>query len=222
MSPRPRSTGATRARPYAGTQAVRRALSLLKAFTPQRTSWGVTELAAHVGLNKTTCFRLLDALEHEGMVAREPGGVFRLGPELVTLGTQALRSMDLFVAAHTELESLAADTGETATLEILSDVDTVIVDEVHGRHLMGSSPEIGMRFPAHATSTGKVLLAFSNDAAERVSKRRRFATFTERTVDSAEALERDLAIVRRQGYALAVEEIEHGFVAIAAPIRNHA
>jgi DNA-binding IclR family transcriptional regulator len=159
------------------------------------------------------------------MVGRDAAtGTFRLGPDLIALGTQALRSMDLYVAAHTELEALAAETGETTTLEILSGDEVVILDEVHGHYLMGSSPEVGMRWPAHATSTGKVLLAAAQhqDGGRPGHGRRKLVALTPKTIHTEGALDRELATVWRQGYATAIEEIEPGFVAIGAPVRNHA
>ncbi|MBK7896266.1 MAG: helix-turn-helix domain-containing protein [Anaerolineaceae bacterium] len=76
-----------RPQPYPGTQSVLRAMSLLKAFDDERREWGLAALAREVGLNKTTTFRLLTALESEGMVAKRPSTeTYTLGPEIVVLG----------------------------------------------------------------------------------------------------------------------------------------
>src|SRR5262245_12218403 len=107
--------------PYPGTQAVRRAVALLKAFTDEQPEWGLTELARALKLNKTTAYRLLTALEKEGFVARSPADAYRLGPEAIALGGRALRSNDLRSVSHAELEWLAQITKETATLEVFAD-----------------------------------------------------------------------------------------------------
>ena len=120
--------------------------------------FGITELAVLLDLNKAAVFRLLGALEAEGMVVRDVSGGYRLGPELITLGASALGSTDLSVAAHDELVALVDLTGETATLEVLVGTEALIIGEVQGRFLLGSAPELGRRSPAHVTSTGKVLL----------------------------------------------------------------
>lgn len=209
--------------PYPGTQAVQRAFAVLKAFDSAHPQWAVSDLARHIGLHKTTTFRLLGALVHEGMLERDDvNGVYRLGAELIALGTQALRSTDLYMASHAELEALARDTGETATIEILVGDETVILDEVHGKYLVGGRPDFGMRYPAHATSTGKVLLAAAKfgDNDGRRGKLPKLAKLTPKTIASHAELDRVLTKVWRDGHAKAVDEIEEGFVALGAPVRN--
>ncbi len=213
--------------PYPGTQAIQRAFVVLKAFDADHPHWSVSDLARHVGLHKTTTFRLLGALAHEGMLERdEASGSYRLGPELIALGTQALRSTDLYMASHAELEAVARDTGETATIEILVGDETVVLDEVHGKYLVGGRPDFGLRFPAHATSTGKLLLAAARhgptNGSAAVRKLPRLARLTPKTITDVKKLDRELARVWAQGFAIASEEIELGFSALGAPIRDYS
>jgi len=213
----------TTAAPYPGTQAVRRAFAVLKAFDSVHPQWSVSDLSRHIGLHKTTTFRLLGALVHEGMLEREEQtGTYRLGAELIALGSQALRSTDLYDASHAELEAVARDTGEAATIEILVGDETVILDEVRGRFFVGGRPDFGLRFPAHATSTGKLLLAAERESggAARKPKKARLAKLTSKTITDHDEFEKELAKVWRQGFATAIDEIEEGFVAVGAPIRD--
>ncbi len=210
--------------PYPGTQAVRRAFAVLKAFDSDHSQWSITDLSRHIGLHKTTTFRLLGALAHEGMLERDAAsGAYRLGAELIALGTQALRATDLYMASHAELEAVARDTGETVTIEILVGDETVILDEVHGRYLVGGRPDFGLRFPAHTTSTGKLLLAAARHGhrAERRARMPKLVRLTSRTITDPAKLERELAKVWRQGFATAIDEIELGYAAVGAPIRNY-
>jgi DNA-binding IclR family transcriptional regulator len=205
---------------YAGTQSVRRALTLLKVFSDARPEWGLTEIAREVGLNKTTAYRLLTALEAEGMVARSAGSdAWRLGYAAVVLGALALRSNDVMTAARPELEALVRETGETATLEVLVGDEVEILDGVEGPSLVGANSEIGTRWPAHATSTGKVLLALAQHGPRRA--RRRLRKLTPRTITDPGRLERELKNVRARGWASAVEELETGYVAVGAPVLGH-
>jgi len=205
-------------RPLTGTRAVVRAVTVLKALGRSPSAYGVTELGTACGLSKATVFRLLGALENEGMVARdEPSGAYRLGPEMITLGASALSTTDLRAVAHHELLRLTDESGETSTLEILAGHDVLVVDEVQGRFLFSATPEIGRRWPVHATSTGKVLLAF----AESKAPLPRLTRYAPRTIVTRTQLERELARVKQHGYAFAVDELESGLVAMAAPIRNH-
>jgi IclR family acetate operon transcriptional repressor len=212
-----RFTNARTAAP-AGTQAVERALAVLHAVGETREPPGLAELAAQLGLHKTTVFRLLGALERAGFVMRDDEHHrYGLGPALMRLGAQARRSVGLSDAARPELAALAHETGETTTLEVLAASEVLILEEVHGRFLMGSRPEVGTRWPAHATSTGKVLLA-----AQAPSRRGsgRLARLGPNTITSRAALNRALATVRVQGFAVAREELEAGFVAVAAPVHD--
>lgn len=206
-------------KPYTGTQSVRRAIALLKMFSDDRPEWGLSELARQVGLNKTTAYRLLTALQSEGMVARSPlTEGWRLGPEAITLGALALRSNDLVSAARPELVALVRGTGETASIEVLVGGDVLILDGVEGPSLVGASSEVGTRWPAHATSTGKVLLAAE---PRRGGARRRLRKLTPRTIIDPDQLDRELERVRERGWATAIEELEIGYVAVGAPVRDH-
>lgn len=200
-----------------GTQVVQRVVRVLKAFTPEHPEWQPGELATALGLSKTTAHRLLAALESEDLVTRHPTtGGHRLGPAAIALGTQALRSNDLRTLGHGVLVELAQETGETATLEVLADDQVLILDEVAGRHLIAANAELGMRWPLHATSTGKALLASLPEERRRKLLPRRLARYTAATITGRDALGRELERVRERGYATAVEELEAGYVAAGA------
>lgn len=195
-----------------------RAVSVLKALGRSSNPHGITELGTATGLSKATVFRLLGALENEGMVVRDgASGAYRLGPEMISLGASALSTTDLREVAHHELLRLTAESGETSTLEVLTGRAVLVVDEVQGRFLFSAAPEVGRRWPMHATSTGKVLMAF----AEPRPTLRRLTRYAPRTITTRTDLERELTRVRQHGYAFAVDELEPGLVALAAPIRNH-
>ncbi len=209
----------SRSRP--GTQAVTRAVGLLKAFSDARPAWRLSDLAKNARLHKATAHRLLAALEREGMVTRDPSGeLYRLGPEAIALGARAARASDLRALARPSLLALSAATGETATLDVPVEGDMLILDEVPGAALVGASPEIGTRWPAHATSTGRAVLAMLGEAEQRALVRGRLSRHTDRTITSPAALARELVRVRRRGYAVAAEELERGYVAVGAAVRD--
>lgn len=207
--------------PYPGTQAVLRAIALLKAFTDEHPEWGLTDLARFVGLNKTTVYRLLTALESEGLVSRkEDTEGYKLGPEIIVLGGRAMRSNDLRTAARLQLEALAQTTGEHATLEVLSDNQALILDDVPSKYVVGSRQEIGSYWPLHATSTGKVLLA--NLPLPDLEKflKNPLHELTPKTNVNPDRLHKELAQIREQEYAVCLGELESGLVGIASPIRD--
>jgi IclR family transcriptional regulator, acetate operon repressor len=208
--------------PYPGTQAVARAMALLKAFDDNHPMWGLTELARETGLNKTTTHRLLAALEREGMVGRAADGErYVLGPEIVVLGGRALRANNLRAVARPELERLAAKTGETASLEILTGTEMLVIDEIVGGHLMSGVPDLGSRWPVHASSTGLVALAFMPEDDARALLPATLLSVTRHTFTNRADLWRELEVTRRRGYSIGDETLEVGLVAIAAPVFNH-
>lgn len=166
------------------------------------------------------------------MVARASNReTWRLGAGAIALGALALRSNDLVTVARPELEALVHRTGETATLEVLVGDEVLILDGVEGPSLVGASSEVGTRWPAHATSTGKILLADrrettvypsgSRNDLRRPTTQRRLERFTSRTITDPARLDRELTRAAERGWAMAVEELEAGYVAVAAPVRDH-
>jgi IclR family acetate operon transcriptional repressor len=208
--------------PYPGTQSVLRAIALLKTFSDEQPELGLADLSRLVGLNKTTTYRLLTALESEGMVVRNADTeTFRLGPEIIALGGRAMRANDLRLVSRAELERLAEAVGEAATLEVLADSEVLILEEISGSHLVSTNQAIGTRWPAHATSTGKLIVAHLPEAELDEFLRQPLARLTEHTITDPTQLRLELTRIREQGYAVADQEIEIGFIAIGAPVRNH-
>jgi DNA-binding IclR family transcriptional regulator len=202
-----------------GTQAVQRVLSLLKAFPEEDPKRSLTELSVAAGLNKATAHRMLSVLEREGFVYRSPEtGEFQLGSEMIVLGARALKAVDVRAAARPELQVLARETGEDSTLEILVNAEVLILDEVRGRGLLVLGTEIGTRWPAHATATGKVLLAFAERGFPEASEA--LPAATEHTIVQRDKWKATLSEVLQKGYATNIEELEYGYVSVAAPVRD--
>jgi DNA-binding IclR family transcriptional regulator len=207
--------------PRAGVQAVRRAAGLLKAFTRAAPQRRLSELVRESGLSKSTTHRLLTTLEQEGLLARSADGeAYQPGPALHALAGLALGVPGLRAAARAELLALAAATAETATLEVRAGAEVLIVDEAVGPHVVGAMPSAGERWPLHATSTGKVLLAGLAEPARLLALPQALAAFTGRTLVDRQALLRELRSVAARGWATSVEELEPGFVALGAPVRD--
>jgi DNA-binding IclR family transcriptional regulator len=202
-----------------GTQAVQRVLALLKAFPDEDPKRSLTELSAATGLNKATAHRMLSLLEQEGFVYRSPETAeFQLGSEMIVLGAMALKAVDVRAAAHPELKALASETGGDATLEILVNAEVLILDEVRGRGLLVLGTEMGTRWPAHATATGKVLLANAEIALPETNEG--LLAITEHTIVSWDRWKATLSEVLEKDYATNIEELEYGYVSVAAPVRD--
>ena len=206
-------------RPPQGAQAALRAVRLLKLFTNERPEMSLAEISRASGLNKTTTHRLLRALQSESLIDRNPAtSAYSLGAGLMALGVQALASSDLRRRVRPILRTLARETGETATLEVPFEDNMLILDEVAGSHVIGSAGNIGTRWPIHATSTGKAWLAFDESGIERLEQQ--LKPMTGSTLTERDALQPQLAEIRRRGYAVTVDEVEDGYTAVATIIRG--
>lgn len=207
---------------YSGTQAVSRALQLLKLFDDNNPELDLQTLTDLSGLNKSTTFRILTALESEGFIQKSNDG-YRLGADAIMLGGRAMRSNHLRRVSREPLEKLSQETGETVTLEVLhlsedNQLYSLVIDEAVGKHLVGISQYIGSRLPVHATSTGKALLAFQTETVLENLWQQERKSFTPATLESKEALKEQLATIRTKGFALAKGELEQGLMTAAAPI----
>lgn len=202
-----------------GAQSALRAVRLLKLFTAERPELTLAEVSRLAGLNKTTTHRLLQALHSEGLLDRDAGSrVYRLGTVLMALGAQALAADSLRRKARPLLTQLAKETGETATLEVRMDDTMLILDEVAGGHLLAAGGNVGTRWPMHATSTGKVLMAFDEAGTARLGER--LTPLTARTITERARLEEQFGDIRRRGFAETVDELEDGFSGVGAVIRR--
>jgi DNA-binding IclR family transcriptional regulator len=180
----------------------------------------VTEIALELGVHKSTAFRLVATLESHRMVEQnEERGKYRLGVGVLRLAGATAARLDVVQEARSIIRKLAADTGETVNVAVLSDRSALYLDQVAGSSALQSHNWVGQHIPLHATSNGKVLLS-GLDPAELDARVSKLASYTPGTITSRAVLRRELDTVRDQGYAVAVDELEVGLTAIAAPIRN--
>jgi IclR family transcriptional regulator, KDG regulon repressor len=202
--------------------SVRNAARLLAAFTATDRELGVTDLARRVGLAKSTVHRLLTTLVREGLIERGAArGQYRLGLRLYELGAMAPQRTDLHVVAVGPMDELRARTGETVHVAVLDGTDVVAVDRRETPGMLRLASRLGVRHPAHATSAGKVLLAYL-PLAERTAllDGHGLAALTTHTITDRARLEEELAKVRSRGWAECAHEHEIGLVSVASPVRD--
>jgi len=203
----------------APVQSVDRAITILELLARQGES-SVTEIAAELGVHKSTAFRLLVTLETHRLVEQvNDRGRYRLGVGNLRLAGATTARLDVVSEARPLTRQLAADTGETVNITVRSEESALYLDQAAGSSALQSHNWVGQRIPLHATSNGKVLLSelSQRDFDEALPHLPRY---TEHTITSRERMKEELAGVRRLGYALAVDELEVGLTAAAAPIRS--
>jgi DNA-binding IclR family transcriptional regulator len=204
-----------------GVQSVDRAITVLEILA-RRGEAGVSEVAAELQVHKSTAFRLLETLEDRGMVEQASDrGKYRLGFGVVRLAGAVSARLDVVSQGRQACERLAAEVGETVNIAVLREHYAVNVDQVRGQATVTTHNWVGQLTPLHATSSGKVLIAYLTSAERAaVLEAGGLPTFTPATITSPEKLETHLALAREQGYAVAVEEYEVGLNALAAPLRD--
>jgi DNA-binding IclR family transcriptional regulator len=198
--------------------AVARALSLITAFTFADPVLGVSELGRRLHLPKSTVHRLLGILVNEGFVERTPDERYRLSLKLYEIGQEVVSSHVLRQVGHAPLEKLRNDSGEAAHLAVLSGADVVYLDRFESPQMMGLFTKVGRRRSAHATSSGKVLLAFGSQADVDDAVAAGLPRLGPRTITSRTRLNQTLAEIRKTGYAISSDESAPGVVSVGAPI----
>jgi len=204
-----------------GVQSVDRAISVLEILA-RRGEARVSEVAAEIAVHKSTAFRLLASLEGRGLVEQaDERGRYRLGFGIVRLAGAVSAQMDVTRHGRPICERLSARIGETVNLAVAQADRAVSLDQVRGPSAVTAYNWVGQLTPLHATSSGKVLLAWRHpDQLTEDVGPGPLQRYTPATITDPSALAEDLALVRRAGYAVTVEEFEIGLNAIAAPIRE--
>jgi DNA-binding IclR family transcriptional regulator len=196
--------------------AAERAIAVLDTLA-EGGELGTNEIARRTSMTPSTASRQLGTLAASGLVERVPAsGRYRLGLRIVHLANALLARLDVREVARPHLTALVEATGETATLSVPGDDDAITIDFVPGSHHVQPVSRLGRPSIAHATSAGKVMLAFSGRELPDGPLR----AYTPRTITDTHELAREIEQVREQGWAQAAGEREPGLTAIAAPIRS--
>lgn len=201
-------------------QSLERGLSVITAFGPDSPQMTLSDVARAAALTRAAARRFLLTLVDLGYV-RTDGKLFELTPRVLDLGYAYLSSISLPGVAEPHLEHLVAETHESSSMSVLDGRDIVYVARVPTSRIMTVAINVGTRFPAYATSMGRVLLAgLPEDKLEEYLARVHLDQLTERTVTSAEDLRAVLDEARREGYALVDQELEAGLRSLAVPVRD--
>ncbi len=201
-------------------QSLERGLAVIRAFDASHPELTLSEVARKCDLTRAAARRFLLTLADLGYV-RTDGRLFSLTPRVLELGWSYLSSLSLPDVAQPHLEALAARVHESSSLSVLDGDDIVYVARVPTRRIMTVAIDVGTRFPAYATSMGRVLIAhLPADRIESYLSRVNLAPLTARTVTSAGNLRAELKQVRDRGWALVDQELEEGLRSLAAPVHD--
>ena len=201
-------------------QSLARGLQVITAFNGDRPRMTLSEVAVATGLSRATARRFLHTLVELGYV-RTDGRLFELTPHVLRLGTAYLSGLGLPQLAQPHLERLSAEVGESTSAAVLDGTEIVYVARVSTRRIMTVGITVGTRFPAFATSMGRVLLAYQRaDELDDYFLAADLRPPTPRTVHTEAELRPLLAGVAEQGWAEVDQELEIGLYSLAAPVRD--
>ena len=201
-------------------RSVERAVAILDLLAQGGWRTGA-EVARELRVHRSTALRLLGTLEKHALVERDLRTArYRLGRRLPQLASVVTGEFDLRYIANPVCEHLAAQTGETATFELLIGDDIVPIEQVTASTSLVSINWLGRRYPVHCTASGKVFLAFAPEAVRERLLAQPLERLTPHTITDRSALEAELEEARQSGVAHTHEELEVGVDAIAAPVHG--
>jgi IclR family pca regulon transcriptional regulator len=201
-------------------QSLERGLAVIRAFGAEDPELTLSDVARRTGLTRAAARRFLLTLADLGYV-RFDGRLFALTPRVLDLGYAYLSSLSLPDVAEPHLERLAAEVHESSSVSVLDGDEIVYVGRVPTSRIMRVAINVGTRFPAYATSMGRVLLAaLEPDELDAYLARADIRPLTARAIGDADELRAELARVRSRGWALVDQELEEGLRSVAVPIRD--
>jgi IclR family transcriptional regulator, acetate operon repressor len=208
---------AARQPPAHGTAAVDRGADLLVRVLEAEQPIALTELASAAGIPKSTASRLLSALERRGLIEQDgQRGRLRPGPAILRVAERGMLERNVVELARPALDALSEASGETINLAVPAAQGVEHVAQVDSIHFLGTGQWLGRTVDYHCTAVGKVFLAFGRAPAPVGH----LANHAPATITDPDELAADLETVRRTDIATAIDELEPGLAAVAAPVRG--
>lgn len=218
---RGRPASGNAARDGGQVQSLTRALTLLVEISSSDGGASLSELAHRAGLPPSTAHRLLKSLEQMDFVQHDhQRALWTVGVQAFTVGNAFLRSRDVVEIARPYMRRLMEESGESVNLGVLDGREVVFLAQVECREVMRVLARPGGRSPLHCSGLGKALLSALPVQTTRTLVGNPIQRFTDKTLATPEAMERDMALSRQRGYAIDDEEYAAGLRCVAAPIHD--
>lgn len=202
-------------------QSLERGLAVIRAFDAEHPQLTLSEVARAAGLTRAAARRFLLTLVELGYMRTDGGRLFSLRPRILELGYSYLSSLSLPEVAQPHMETLVAQVHESCSMSVLDGDEVVYVARVPTKRIMTVAISVGTRFPAYATSMGRVLLAAQPPAwLDEYLASTELRPLTRRTITDPAKLRAALARILTQGFAIVDQELEEGLRSLAAPIHG--
>ena len=201
-----------------------KSLFILETLLQYSSFMSIMEISKKLKIYPSTIHRVLNTLKYRGYVEQNPvNQKYRLGLKLVELGMARYHQIDLVKEAHPFLKELVDQCNETVHLGILDNDEVLYLAKEDCSRTIRMVSQVGRRAPLHSTALGKILLAYLPEKErEKIIAHKNLSCFTEHTIIEKKELEKELDKVKKQGFALDIEENEKEICCIAAPIRDYS
>ena len=200
-----------------GTTAVDRGADLLVRVLESEQPVALSELVSASGIPKSTASRLVSALERRGLIEQDgERGRLRPGPAILRVAERGMLERNLVELAGPSLDALSQLSGETINLALPAHGGVEHVAQVESVHFLGAGQWLGRLVEYHCTAVGKVFMAFGRATMPA----RALRSYTAATISDPQQLREQVEVVRREEFAAAIDELEIGLAAIAAPVRG--
>ena len=198
-----------------------RGLAVIQAFSQRRHHLTISQVSTTTGLSRAAVRRCLYTLAKLGFAGSDDNRHFFLRPRILALGHSYISSMPLATAAQPVLEHISQLLHESCSIATLDGVEIVYIARANVTRIMSIDLGVGSRLPAFCTSMGRAILAnLPAEELESVLARVEFKRYTERTITNPAKLTQALRQIRRDGYSIIDQELEHGLRSMAVPIQN--
>ena len=198
-----------------------RGLAVIQAFSQRRHHLTISQVSTTTGLSRAAVRRCLYTLSKLGFAGSDDNRHFFLRPRILALGHSYISSMPLATAAQPVLEHISHLLHESCSIATLDGVEIVYIARANVTRIMSIDLGVGSRLPAFCTSMGRAILAnLPPEELESVLARVEFKRYTERTITNPAKLTQALRQIRRDGYSIIDQELEHGLRSMAVPIQN--
>lgn len=198
-----------------------RGLAVIQAFSQRRHHLTISQVSTTTGLSRAAVRRCLYTLSKLGFAGSDDNRHFFLRPRILALGHSYISSMPLATAAQPVLEHISHLLHESCSIATLDGIDIVYIARANVTRIMSIDLGVGSRLPAFCTSMGRAILAnLPPEELDAVLARIEFKRYTERTIVNPAKLTQVLRQIRRDGYSIIDQELEHGLRSMAVPIQN--
>jgi DNA-binding IclR family transcriptional regulator len=198
---------------------VTKVLRILETLHEAPSGLQLKDVAQQTEINKSTAYRFLAHLEHEGYVFRDSSGAYAIGVRLARLASGSSYQATLRKLSRPVLQQLWRTTGETVNLAVMDGREVLYLDVMESSHTFRLVSQVGLRRPVYCTALGKVMLAYiPEEEHPYFFSGMTFERFTTHTIKSVANLRKELALIRQRGYSIDNEEAYLGSRCIGAPI----